>query len=1529
MSPALRHATVEALEEFRRRRSRLIWLRAGCAALGVLLTLLLLVALLDRATFMPDPLRIGLSYAGYAGSLIAAWVVALRFLREARDPEGAARLLEKADPSLRERLLSAVELAQAEKSAFAGSEEFRGHLQDDVASRLASFDARKLLPSRLIKRAALGLVLVAAVVGGLSFVPALHLPGFMARAALPFANLARPSSTRIVIVAPDKPDGIAPIASSVPFIVRIDGRTAKRVVVETRTAGMKPARIELLAAGAGRYEGAVAVGQENVHYRIFAGDALTAWHTLEARPRPRALEFEKTLVPPAYTGLPETSLTEDHGDISTLEGSTVKLAVKTNQSIDRAAATILPSTSALPVTVEKPDLLRLDLTLDGKSDSWQLALTAKDTGFTNDEASPWRIESIADLPPTVTITQPREQVEARGDDSIQISGEAGDDIGLAKIELAYAVNGADWKSSTVAEKSGKEAVISAPLKLAPLPIKPGDAVLAKLIATDLKGQTAESQPLRLMIVEAKLNLAKREWAAKQRQLSEQADSLAAQTRSLQKDAGRAKAGEKNSRKRNRDEAEAEAVLAKLKQDLKTTQERADDLWNRLKDVARQAPDRLASQEINLAGRQLAELRADHLRESIEQAHAEQTDPRQLRESVGQTSARAQVLADALRAFAAEQTAEAVRENLEHLAPQQNRLADRAIESNRDNEARSKWQEQQRAALAAGEKAREDLKALKGVIQDHRKRDVDNQMQNLDRRIPGLRDALDKPGQNQAPEFVYGQSHEMRNAVNQARDASRWMADETANRAAEMRERLAQQQNPALAAIDQARANAERAASPKRDKSGAEPAKDQAADKLAAAARELKDQSELREQHPETNTQAALDQNRLGRALDNLAKEMRHNASPDEVRRTLEKAKQLAQAARALQADAAAQDSARALDELEEAAMAQTDPAAQLADAKAAMTNLKQLPNQLRQAQAHPEAANAVQNAAGKAQAVKDQLQSQANQNAQLRQNGQTPQPPAPEKNPALQPTREAQSNLAAAMDKFAPKVAEARETLHQLTPKLSELAKTAAQELQQSGERTTQVAQAAKENQPPEQTAQQANALTPKAKEDDEQLADLQSALRQEADHSDMKSEAERQMARTADVGLAQVRQQTPEIARNIEQAAKPNAPAPQQAQALEKAATAQNQTAAALRQLAQNLAKMEQGQTLPEDALAAQQAIEEALGIKQPLDQSYQEAKDLAELMEQAEENPQAALAALEQELKKNAQMQRALGDIAEQAAQDSHSQLNVAQIQPDMARELQESGAHELARVARHEQRLGNQEAAKQAADASKKIQEAAQASRKDPAQNTPQSAERAAQSAQQAHHAAAEAAKSQAANTPPPSSIFDAAKGAMLAQALDHLDQSLNPLMGQQEEQQQQDPNGKDQGQQKQQGKSQSAQQSAQQSLAQASQAQAQSMAQSRAQGMVPGQSMQQAKNQQGQQQKGDGQNQQSPDATGNMASSTFANVLVPALDGAKGGDWGHLPSRMAKDLTEASRQEPSPEYRAAIESYYKAIAEKARK
>ncbi len=1532
MSPALHPATVEALASFRERRTKLLLMRAGLAAAVVLLLLMLLVALLDRATFMPDGLRQGLGYLGYVGAGIAAWWLALRYVKETRHLHDAARLMEKADYGLHERLLAAVELSEGGREN--DSAEFRGKLQDEVGAHLSSFKAESLLPSTLLKPWLTALGGIAGLILILAFVPGLHLPGFMARAALPFANLSRPSSVKIKIVTPVKADALVPMASSVPIGVEIEGPTPKRVMIETQSEDGKPLKMELSPANGNRYEGSIGIGQTNVRYRVLASDAITVWHTMEARPRPRIVEFTKTVTPPEYTGLPKTTVTEDNGDVSALEGSTVKLALKTNQEIGKSEATLSPNASILSVMQDKADMLAVTFALDGKADAWQLSLTSKDTEFTNDETTPWRIETRPDLPPTVTITSPEAQSEVRSDDLIQVSGNATDDVGLAKIELSYAINGADWKDTKLMDKAGVEAAIETPFKLAPLPIKSGDAVLLKLIATDLKGQRAESSPVRLFIVEDKLNLAKREWAAKQRQLAEQAKALMQESQEMRKNAEQARKFDKLAQK-GKAEDEAEAANAKLKQNIASMEEKSQELWDQLKQSAKQAPDPLKSLETNMVGEQVAIMRDKHLKELHEQINAEQMDEKQLKEAASMTAHYADSVNETLRAFAAADTAQAVKETMEHLAPQQNRLADKAIDANRDPATRGKWQEQERAAIAAAENAHKDLEALKDVIQNERKRDVEQHLENFDKKLPGLKNALDNEQQHQAPEFVYGQAHEMRNAANQARDASRWFADETARKANEMRERLSQQQSPVLASLDQAKQQIEKAMYQKKDKPNEEPAQKQAADKLAATARQFKDLSELREQNPQTNSQAALDMNRLGRALENLADQAKRDATPEQIKATLEKAKQLSDSARALQADAQAQDAAQSLEAANQSAMSPSENSEQLASAQAAENQLKNLPNNLRNAQADNEAVNKAQEAAQNAQWNKNEVQAQAQQAAQQKQNGQPPQPIKPEQNNALKANGMAQQKLAESMEKFAPKVAEARNKLNELTPKLSELAKNTAEQLRESQQQTEKTADNAEKNQDAAKTTEEAAALMPKAKEDAQKLADLQSALRQEADKADLSNDAQRQMARTSDVGLAQLREQTPQIANQLAQAAKAQQAPQQQAEALKNAAKAQQQTAKGLDQLAQNLQKMEQGQALPQDALAAQQALEEAMGIKKPLDASYQEAKDLAQIMQEAQENPQAALNALEKELQKNPAMQRALGNVAEMAAQDTQKALTEAKTQPQAAPQADKTGAQELARVARHEQRLGQDKAAQTATKASQKLQELAKATKADAAQNTPQNAEQAAQTAQAAQQAASEAAQAQAEKTPEAQSFLETAKGAMLAQALDKLDQAVNQQAGDQPGDQgqqptEQTPGGQQQAQQQgaQSVQQASAQKSAQQSLSQASQAQSKSMAESRAQGMVPGQQPAPQGQQPGQQPGQPGQPQQASDATGQLAQGE-ANLMVPVLVSSAPGDWGRLPSRMAKDLTEASRQEPSPEYRAAIESYYKAIAEKAKK
>jgi hypothetical protein len=105
----------------------------------------------------------------------------------------------------------------------------------------------------------------------------------------------------------------------------------------------------------------------------------------------------------------------------------------------------------------------------------------------------------------------------------------------------------------------------------------------------------------------------------------------------------------------------------------------------------------------------------------------------------------------------------------------------------------------------------------------------------------------------------------------------------------------------------------------------------------------------------------------------------------------------------------------------------------------------------------------------------------------------------------------------------------------------------------------------------------------------------------------------------------------------------------------------------------------------------------------------------------------------------------------------------------------------------------------------------------------------------------------------------------------------------------------------------------------------------MADQRNQGQTPGsQQPGQPQMAQGQQ---PGQQQQSQSTTQSKEGGDLQAMLKDGVLGTEmilvKGDWGHLPSKMAEDLTEATRTEAAPEYRAAIESYYKAIATKARK
>ena len=1548
MDLSLRPATVDALQRFRARHNALLWRQARLLWLVLGLAALLLIALLDRAMLLPEAMRPWCSLAVYVGGLVAAWRLALRFLQSAEDRKGSARLAESAAPEVREKLLAAVELSQQDPATIKDSVEFRARLQDEVSAAVRGVDWQQRLPASALKPWRWRLAIVVAAAVGLSFVPRLHLAGFLARAALPFANLERPSSVKIEIEAPAPASGLAAIASEVNLAVRITGESVDQAFIEYGEAGASTRRMELGKVAPERFEGRLPVGQGDVRYRVRASDGLTAWHTLSARARPRITQFTKTIVPPAYVGGPPAVVKEDHGDLEVLEGSTVKLAMQANQPVKEARIILnpeMPTHPAAPgINVQEQGKLAAELLVDGNAEAWTVQMKSAETGFSNDEAASWRITVVPDLPPLAQITLPVEQqVSLLPDESLRITGTASDDVGLKSVQLALALNGENWKNTDLPFKPGKEAIVEHLLAMAPLQVKSGDTVLIKLVATDLKGQKAESSPLRILILEQTVDPAKRAWAAEARRLAEMAMTLEEKTREVTKAMATVQKVARAEKKGKPVTDDAHAQLARAKQQIERANEQAADVWEELKKAAQAAPTRLNAEEAKLLGAKVAQLRHDSLRSLEENTRDGVENPEILKRDASVAYSIATTLHEAAKAFATEDTARITQQATEQLARQQALLTETSLNGNRDQSQRSKWQEQQRAALAANGQLKNEFANLKEQVHGGHQANLDRMQKEITEAANDLNESLDKqpdapnqpkdqqPPQPKSPEHLYGASDNLHQRLARSADAIRAIADEAAHKASDFRQRLQAQDNPALAAIDQAKAELTQAAAaakaPQRNRDRQQQKdglthEERAGQQLQQAARQLQDQAELREQNPLTNTQAALDENRASRAAEKLQQETAeaaHKNDPNALEAARAKATDLAKIARTLDADQLAQEATEALTEaLTEATSPQPqsnereDLARNAEAAQQAADQLKQLPQALRRTESPKDLANTAQQAADQARSAAQQLQDQQRQAAQRQPN----QPAPPQNQPPA--VADAQAKARQVADALAPQVEDARKQLGALAPKVSEMMHQVAKDLHETQKQTEAAKQDADAQKPVEAVAQKAQDIQPEAAKNAEKMNTLQAALRQEANAAQLAKADQRQLARTADVALEQMRQKSPEIAQNLKQAARATQSQPQ-AQSLQKAAQAQQQTAEALQQLANNFAKMEKGEEVPPDALAQLEQMEKDLGVQQPLDEAYDKAKELADVSQDAKNDPQKALAELENQLHKSPAMQKALAEIAKTTAEKSQQQLAEKATQPAMLGTAAEDAGNNLERVARHEERLGQKDAAKQVKDASAKVNATAKATKTEPGNATAQVARETTAAAQ----AAAKSAEQAAAATPaqPNLSAFDQTQAHALAKALDELDAQLHPLNGGDQQQQ-----GQQQG-----GQQQPGQQGAQQSLAQAQQSQQQGMAQDRAQGKEPGQ--QQGAQQTAQKGQGKGQakpdTSQSPEEGGNFANTPGKEGVLVPINVVVDGNWGKLPAHMAEDLTEATRQEAAPEYRAAIENYYKAIASKAKK
>jgi hypothetical protein len=1648
--------TIAKLRAFASRRRRLILIRGICAFVMSLLLIMTGLALLDRFLIIPDMVRWVLSAIGYGAVGFILWRVCLRHFFHHTNRRELARMVEHADPSLREDLVSAIELGskKSEANAEFDSPQFRALLQKDVAGRLSSIEVKKLLPSKIVSiwtRMAVVAVLVAVA---LSFIPGLHFPQLLSRALLPGANLERPSDIIVTFIEPSPTDRIVASGDTVEVMVEISGGSVDKVILETYEGEMKGEKTKLTRVKGNRFSGGISVNFVDIDYRVRAEGTITKVHKLKSRPRPQATQFAKSYTYPSYTGLPGIKESHDHGDVSALEGSEVALEITVNQKLSKAELHLQSlrketEENVVELVQGEDGLLRGVVPINADYNFYRVHLEAEESGFTNKFSPDYEIRSVPDLVPTVVMVTPETNTEVALNTSLPVAGMALDDVGLAEIRQEWRINKEEWQERVLLTKPEGENLLEmqteSAWELRSLPLKARDTLFTRLVAVDTKGNRGESPVVRLVVTAEPDNLQKRAWAEKEKELAKTLNTLREKTAEAARAIGEAK---KELKKEDALDVEDQQKVVLAQAETADAQREADRAWEQLKEMQREAPSRAEAEQLKSAAEALAQIRNQKLERAEE---AIQDWGKADKEEFGQQDEMADRhgweahdlatrLADAAKARAAEDEAEILADDLKSLAEKQKEVAEAA----RNNETAEAAKEQQEIAGARSENLEKALDEFAQLTEGGERGTAERESNELERDRKELEQAIAQSEEKPDKGRLQRVAEEM---TRQAEDAARNMENmqnTLANRADEMQRKLDERNNEASREVQELvnKANelvhkrelAEKATE-SGDQNQAEAREEEVAileeeiqERLEGLADTVRDEAEFAEQNSMTNDlQENADMQKAAQVMDDLADSVEEEDGHEAARELAQNLENLKDALEAIEAGDAADDLAQALDELADAehnASGQQEQAREgnPENFEAIAEQMKELPKALQQVADAQEAVKEAQQAMNSQET--NQLKQEMNERARADEN-RAPQPKSGE-------AEKLQEQMEKVSEAIEPQVADARDALEQMAPSIPEQLRDLAADAQAQADAADALAENAS-GESMEDIAAKAEEMIAQSEDTAERMEEISTALAAEANTEDLLTEESRDSARDADDAIARLEANADapaETMENLNEAADAKS-ADIQERALEMAANEQAALAENLNTLADQLeAAAGEDAAAAEEARLALRESESETGVESALDQAYEQAAELAQLMEQAGTNPEDALAALEQELQRNEPMQESLsemaqeslgdaaqmlanaaaaegqvGDMLEQAAQEAQGQAeaqaqqpesspqptpqvpqqmaNAAQQQPQVAEQVGEA-ASELASAARHEERLGNEALSEALTEASEETQalatnEASQAMQAiDNAQQqsqqapSPQAAQQASAAADAAQNAIAEQAgqlsamasqesqegsaqQPQASPTAPQSldpdqdgeiGPFDSGnpeQGQFLAEALDALDQALNDpqsQMAQNQEQGQSPAESQNQGQQSPQqsqaeGQSPSESQSqsqAQQSIASAAQSQAQAMAQARAQNMAPGQ-MSPSQMQAMMAAQSSKSALESKDAIRAQAMAMNGQLLLSQTDPGETPeplqDWSKLPAKVAKDLIEGQRQEVSPDYRSAVESYYKAIAEKAGK
>lgn len=1252
MSTKLDPRILSKLEAFAQRRRKLILIRGGATAFAMLLATMLIVAAIDYFFVLPDGVRYGLSAAAYLAVIVAEWRTCLRLLAHAPGPKRLARLVEHAEPKLREDLLSAVELGSQEDERIFDSPQFRSLLQQDVADRMDGIEVERLLPVNLVRRTifAASAILVAVIV--LFVVSGFQLGTLMLRALIPGVNLARVSKTKVEILNPSPAETLVPFGDAVPLLVKLSGVPSREAWLETFTESEGRQLVKLTAVGKDQFAGAIQVGREDLRYRVKAGDALTKKYLLDAEARPYVAKFTKTFRPPAYTKAAPRTVTEDNGDLIGIEGTEVELSLETNQPVKDAELRLDQGkgTTTAPLTMGKDGHLSATVRLD-KNGTYRVHLVGARTGFENKFDPEYELRAEPDLVPKIEITQPKADLILPANEIVDLAGEAIDDQGLARIEQHFRVNEAGWKKVSLAGESGVKTNVSRRWDLYDSGAKAGDLITTKLVAFDMKGNKGESRPIQITVTAAGVEMRRVESLDAFVALHESLKLWRASVETLQKAASETR--QRFEQTGDADPQRAVALTAFTAADAEFEKQHAETVVA-LATALRGAQAGHQSADLVVLGRRLAKVEAQMIRgakisTTVLTANPAMPQARELMRDADDTMNRANQIArateDSFRVLMNGEEADLLAENAQILSREQKRLAELARSSGDNAEH---WQ-------ALGNRVKVVLSETKG-LEDILTRLSDRGLGgDKGRRLAGelrkLRETVDRAiTERGMTRDLLAPTLNLAEGVTRAERSALELRAELEKRPVQVVRDMRNDVQPTWMAFGRLIGDVERLAgnkslAPERVATLQSGRWDVARDgfKVHGDLEEIRPGSDAEFVSDVRATTAALEGLRVLASANGLAATRERIVALDRAFRLLEGAHDLGELLGGLGVLAA--------DERWEIATpgARTTPPR---DWGWLESRLREADQEFRRLDLRDEP---VRGAVQEAAKILNQMQGMQAFRDIDREMNERRRPDY-----TLASARAEAETLAAevkrALDLLRPHVEAARAQLKQIAPKLSEYAQALQKEAEQAKQETKQQQAQAKEKQPEQAKADAEKALAQQERLN-EKLEALKDQLRADANKQDVLQADQRERARDADDALAMLKDPPPAASDALKDATQAQTK-DAQAQALAQAAEQQQKLEQALDQIAKHYEAMEQGKDA-KDTRAAMRAKEDELGIKQQLDEQMAKAERMAQL---AKSSPEEMLKQLEKALPINPMMQQELSGISQATLTEAQRKLEAA---------------------------------------------------------------------------------------------------------------------------------------------------------------------------------------------------------------------------------------------------------------------------